>query len=191
MTRASLLPGVHRVVVGSENPVKIEAVRAVLARCTTNVVVHGVAVPSGVPDQPWGDHETRPGALTRARAALAFDPSADLGIGLEGGVVREADGSVRTCAWAAIIDRSGITSTGGSLAMPLPPAVATLLDRGVELGHAMDAIVRTTNIKHGRGAVGVLTGNLITRQQAYEPLVTYALARWIAAGLWEKSAADR
>jgi len=75
--------------------------------------------------------------------------------------------------------------------MPLPPAVVTLLDRGVELGHAMDAIVRTTNIKHGRGAVGVLTGNLITRQQAYEPLVTYALARWIAAGLWEKSAADR
>jgi len=191
MTRASLLPGVHRVVVGSENPVKIEAVRAVLARCTTNVVVHGVAAPSGVPDQPWGDHETRAGALTRAQAALAFDPSADLGIGLEGGVVREADGSVRTCAWAAIIDRSGITSTGGSLAMPLPPAVVTLLDRGVELGHAMDEIVRTINVKHGRGAVGVLTGNLITRQQAYEPLVTYALARWIAAGLWEKSAADR
>jgi len=190
MTRASLLPGVHRVVVGSENPVKIEAVRAVMARCTETVVVQGVAVPSGVPDQPWGDDETRAGALTRARGALALDPSAELGVGLEGGVVTEPDGGVRTCAWAVIVDRHGIISTGGSLAMPLPPAVVRLLKRGVELGHAMDEIAQTTNIKLGRGAVGVLTGNLITRQQAYEPLVTYALARWIAAALWEPGSAD-
>jgi non-canonical (house-cleaning) NTP pyrophosphatase len=68
--------------------------------------------------------------------------------------------------------------------MPLPPAIVALLERGMELGHAMDALVQTSNIKQGRGAVGVLTGNLLTRQQAYEPLVTYALARWIAAELW-------
>ena len=186
MTDSTLLPGVHRVVVGSENPVKIGAVRAVLSRCATSVVVHGVAVPSGVPDQPWGDDETRRGALARARAALALDPVADLGIGLEGGVVREQDGGVRTCAWAAIVDRQGVTSSGGSLAMPLPPAVVALLDAGVELGHAMDTIVQSSNVKQGRGAVGILTGNLLTRQQAYEPLVTYALARWIASGLWEE-----
>jgi inosine/xanthosine triphosphatase len=191
MTASILLPGVHRVVVGSENPVKIDAVRAVLARCATPVVVHGVAVPSGVPDQPWGDDETRRGALARARAALVLDPVADLGVGLEGGVVREPDGGVRTCAWAAIVDRQGVTSSGGSLAMPLPPAVVALLDAGVELGHAMDTIVQASNIKQGRGAVGVLTGNLLTRQQAYEPLVTYALARWIAAGLWEQGASSR
>jgi inosine/xanthosine triphosphatase len=183
-----LLPAVHRVVVGSENPVKVGAVRAVLGQCTTSVVVYGVAVPSGVPDQPWGDADTRAGALARARAALQTDPAADLAVGLEGGVVREADGSVRTCAWAAIVDREGTTSVGGSLAMPLPPAVVALLDGGMELGHAMDAIVQSSNIKQGRGAVGVLTGNLLTRQQAYEPLVTYALARWIAAELWSDAA---
>jgi len=184
MTASILLPDVHRVVVGSENPVKVGAVRAVLERCSTSVVVYAVAVPSGVPDQPWGDEETRVGALGRARAALAADPTADLSIGLEGGVVREADGSIRTCAWAAVVDRQGNTSVGGSLAMPLPPAIVALLERGMELGHAMDALVQTSNIKQGRGAVGVLTGNLLTRQQAYEPLVTYALARWIAAELW-------
>lgn len=184
MASSILLPDVHRVVVGSENPVKVGAVRAVLGKCTTSVVVYGVAVLSGVPDQPWGDAQTRGGALARARAALLTDPEADLAVGLEGGVVREADGSVRTCAWAAIIDRQGCLGEGGSLAMPLPPAVVALLDGGMELGHAMDTIVRASNIKQGRGAVGVLTGNLLTRQQAYEPLVTYALARWIAADLW-------
>lgn len=191
MTASTLLPALRRVVVGSENPVKVGAVAAVIARCATSVVVYGVAVPSGVPDQPWGDDETRAGALARARAALATDSAADLGVGLEGGVVREADGSVRTCAWAAIVDRQGAESVGGSLAMPLPPGVVALLEQGMELGHAMDAIVQTTNIKQGRGAVGVLTGNLLTRQQAYEPLVTYALARWIAAALWHEAATDR
>ncbi|MES3035764.1 MAG: inosine/xanthosine triphosphatase [Gemmatimonadota bacterium] len=185
MTASTLLPWVHRVVVGSGNPVKVSAVRAVLERCTSAVVVHGMAVPSGVPDQPWGDAETRDGALTRARAALHADPAADLAVGLEGGAVREADGSVRTCAWAAIVDRHGVSSTGGSLAMPLPPRVVALLDAGMELGHAMDEVAQATNIKQGRGAVGVLTGGLLTRQQAYEPLVTYALARWIGAALWE------
>lgn len=185
MTARSLLPGVARVVVGSTNPVKIAAVHAVFNRCSAVVTVYGVAVVSGVPDQPWGDDQTRAGAAARAHAALATDPSADMGAGLEGGVVRDADGAIRTCAWAAIVDRDGLVSTGGSLAMPLPPAVAALLEQGVELGHAMDQVARTTGTKHGGGAVGLLTAGLISRQGAYEPLVTYALARWLGRSLWE------
>ncbi len=185
MTAPELLPSVGRVVVGSTNPVKVAAVRAVLARCAASVVVHGVAVPSGVPDQPWGDEETRAGAAGRARAAMQADASADLAVGLEGGVVREADGTVRTCAWAAVVDRDGLLSVGGSLAMPLPPAVVVLLEAGVELGLAMDQVALTSGTKHGRGAVGLLTAGLISRQAAYEPLLTYALARWLGRSLWE------
>lgn len=185
MSDSELLSEVHRVVVGSTNPVKVAAVRAVLARCAVSVVVHGVAVSSGVPDQPWGDEETRIGAVGRALAALQADSAADLAVGLEGGVVREADGTVRTCAWAAVVDRDGSVSVGGSLAMPLPPAVVALLEVGVELGYAMDQVALTSGTKHGRGAVGLLTGGLISRQAAYEPLVTYALARWLGRSLWE------
>ena len=166
------------------NPVKVAAVRSVLERCTTPLAVYGVAVRSGVPDQPWGDAQTRAGAVARAHAALATDGAAELGVGLEGGVVRDADGSVRSCAWAAIVDRSGVVSLGGSLAIPLPPAVVELLDAGVELGHAMDQVARTTDTKHRSGAVGILTAGLIDRQAAYEPLVTYALSRWLGAALW-------
>jgi non-canonical (house-cleaning) NTP pyrophosphatase len=32
------------------------------------------------------------------------------------------------------------------------------------------------NVKHGLGAVGILTRGLVSRQQAYETLVAYALA---------------
>src|SRR3954470_8175717 len=108
-----------RITVGSKNPVKLAAVRAVVVRLVDAVTVEAVAVPSGVPDQPFGDEETIRGAIERARAARER-LDADYGVGLEGGVVEMGDGTMRTCAWAAVVSRSGRHGVGGSLAMPLP-----------------------------------------------------------------------
>ncbi len=71
---------------------------------------------------------------------------------------------------------------GGSLAMPLPAAVAERLRAGEELGYAMDALLGVTGTKHRGGAVGVLTAGLVDRQQAYEVILTYALAPLLAPG---------
>lgn len=188
-TASPLLGHVRTVAVGSTNPVKVAAVRAVFARVAPEAVVEGVAVPSGVPDQPWGDAETRRGATARAVAARDA-VGADLGVGIEGGVVDEemADGgsrerAVRTCAWAAVAASDGRVHVGGSLAMPLPAEVAERLRAGDELGHAMDALLDTTGTKHRGGAVGVLTAGLIDRRQAYEVILTYALAPLLSPSL--------
>ena len=173
-------PGVTRVTVGSSNPVKIGAARAVLAKLAPGAELAAVVVESGVPEQPWGDDETIRGALTRARSARQAT-DADVGIGIEGGVVACRDGSVRTCAWVAAVTRDGREGIGGSLAMTLPPRVAQLVREGMELGHAMDAVTGSHNVKQGLGAVGVLTHGLVTRQQAYEMLVAYALVPLLAA----------
>ena len=171
------------IAVGSRNPVKVAAVTAVVRQWHASARIEALAVPSGVPDQPLGDEETRRGALARARAARdAID--ADIGVGLEGGVVDDDATGMRTCAWAAIVLRDGREFTGGSLAMPLPPAVATLVRQGLELGHAMDAVTGAHNTKHGAGAVGILTSGLVDRQQAYEILVTYAFSPLLAADYW-------
>jgi inosine/xanthosine triphosphatase len=175
----TLLAAVRIVAVGSTNPVKVEAVRAVMQRLAPSCTVIATAVSSGVPDQPWGDEETAQGALTRAREALATT-GADLAVGIEGGVVRMHDG-VRTCAWAAAVSRDGAEGLGGSLAMTLPEPVAALVRAGMELGHAMDRITGTRDVKRGLGAVGILTAGLVSRQQAYELLVAYALAPLIDA----------
>jgi inosine/xanthosine triphosphatase len=164
----------RRVAVGSTNPVKLAAARAVITRVAPQAAVEAIAVPSGVRDQPFGDDETIAGALERARAARAA-LDADFGVGLEGGVVEMPDGSMRTCAWAAVVSRSGRHGVGGSLAMPLPDAVAKLIRGGMELGHAMDALTGDTNTKHKGGAVAILTAGLVDRQAAYEVLVAYAL----------------
>ena len=176
---ASSFSSITRVAVGSTNPVKVGAARTMVQRLAPRAEVVGIAVPSGVPDQPWGDDETMRGAVARARAArTAYD--ADLGIGIEGGVVAEADGGVRSCAWAAVVGRDGREGIGGSLALRLPERVAQLVRDGVELGHAMDVLTGEHNVKQGVGAVGILTAGLVTRQQAYEVLVAYALVPFLS-----------
>lgn len=168
------LAALQLVAVGSTNPVKVGAARAMVERLAPHARVVGVAAESGVSDQPWGDDETIRGALARAHAARAA-LDADWGVGIEGGVIATADGGVRTCAWAAIVARDGRQGLGGSLSLELPQNVAELVLGGMELGHAMDAVTGEREVKRGPGAVGVLTRGLVTRQAAYEMLVAYAL----------------
>jgi inosine/xanthosine triphosphatase len=163
--------------------VKIEAVRAVLARAGVGATVDGIATASDVPAQPRGDEETIRGARTRAERARDAS-GADLGVGLEGGVVELPDGSLRTCAWAVVVDGTGRSGTGGSLAMPLPPAVAAMIAEGFELGDAMDRLTGGKGTKYGAGASGIFTAGLIDRQAAYENLVIYALAPWLGGEHW-------
>jgi inosine/xanthosine triphosphatase len=186
--QSASLANLRRIAVGSTNPVKLSATRAVLAPLAPRAAVDAIAVASTVRDQPFGDDETVRGARERARAAReALD--ADLGVGIEGGVVEMSDRSMRTCAWAVIVDREGRVGLGGSLAMPLPGVIADWLREGLELGDAMDRLVRERGTKHGRGAVGVLTAGLVNRQRAYEVLVTYALAPFLTPELYEVRAA--
>lgn len=175
---------IKTVAVGSGNPVKLAAAAAVLRAYFGDAQVAAHAVPSGVPDQPFGDEQTIAGARERARRAReAVD--ADLGIGLEGGVVDGSEG-MRTCAWCVVVHRDGREGVGGSLAMPLPEGVAQLIRDGEELGYAMDKFANERGTKHGKGAVGILTAGRIDRQAAYEVLVTYALAPFVTPELFAR-----
>src|SRR3954463_15173585 len=172
----------RRIAVGSTNPVKGAATRAVIGRIAPRAAIEAVAVPSGVRDQPMGDDETIRGALERARAARE-KTDADFGVGLEGGVVEMPDGSMRTCAWAAVVSRSGRHGVGGSLAMPLPGSVAEMIRGGMELGHAMDKLTSRSNTKHGAGAVGILTAGLVDRQGGGERVGGSATPRFLSPSL--------
>ena len=166
-----------RIAIGSKNPVKIAAARAILSRAFPAAEFVPVDVPSGVADQPWGEEETRRGALNRARAARA-QTNAQMGVGLEGGVQETAVG-LMTCAWCAIVGEGGEVGYGGGLHMLLPPLVADVLRRRGELGPAMDALVHEKNTKQRQGAIGILTNGLSSRQAAYEQLVAMAAAPFV------------
>ena len=107
-----------RVAVGSTNPCKIEAVRKAFCQIFSsdeiNIEISSHSVPSGVADQPFGDEETRDGAMNRALAAYNAEARCDFGVGLEGGlektvhVDKKDDSKVKTgelwcMAWMAIV----------------------------------------------------------------------------------------
>ncbi len=165
-----------RIVIGSTNPVKCSATRAVLKPLYPDAEFITVDVPSGVSEQPWGDAETRAGAVNRARAAL-HHTGADLSVGLEGGI-QETEFGLMTTAWCALVDATGRLGIGGNACVLLPEAVADHLRAGRELGFAMDQFINRSNTKHQNGAIGILTNDLETRQSAYEMIIRLALARF-------------
>ncbi|MGD8245104.1 MAG: inosine/xanthosine triphosphatase [Anaerolineae bacterium] len=175
-----------KAVVGSRNPVKIAAARAVLRRVYGEAVcVESCRVESGVSLQPWGDAETLRGAQNRAEAALRV-AGATLGIGFEGGLV-EVNGRVFTCAWCAVTRDDGAIGMAGGAHLLLPPNVAASVRAGSELGPTIDSLTGLHNTKQNQGAIGILTDGHLDRQSAYEHLLTLALAPLLTPEYYDES----
>jgi inosine/xanthosine triphosphatase len=173
-----------KVIVASKNPAKIEAVRnAFLQAFSTDIVVEGVAVSSGVSDQPMSDEETRIGALNRAMNAKALIADADFWVGVEGGVCPVAEG-MEAFGWMAIL---GIRqrSLSRSASFLLPPQIAHQISSGHELGPAMDVLFKEKDSKTKGGAVGLLSNGLVSRAQLYEQPLLLALIPFLQKQLFE------
>jgi len=169
--------GVATVAVGSGNPVKLQAVRNSIQRVWPQAEVNGVAVASGISAQPLSDEEAIIGATNRARAARQQLDS-DLGIGLEGNTTETVHG-VFVTGWAVAVDRADTLGIGGSGRFLLPNALVHRLRQGEELGHLMDEWAGQSNTKQKQGAVGIMTNGLISRTNALETAVTFALTRFL------------
>lgn len=173
-----------KIVVASENPVKIEAVRVGFSEMfpTEALEVVGAAAASGVSAQPITDDETRLGAENRAEAVRMRHPEADFWVGIEGGL-HPAGETYEVFAWVVIASRfhKGIAKTGMFF---LPPALAELVRQGKELGEADDIVFGKVNSKQETGAIGILTNDRITRQSYYTAAVIMALIPFKNAELY-------
>ena len=181
--------GVLRVTLGSRSPAKLAAVAAALTLVEESLAAAGedpftvdlvgVNAASGVADQPWGEAETRQGALNRAEAALALEPATHLAVGIEAGVVQEPGWPLWTFAWIIVLDRSGVRGAARSATFAVPEELAAGVRGGSELGDALDAAYGLRRAKDGPGAVGVLTGGLIDRPELYRTAMLLALTPWL------------
>jgi inosine/xanthosine triphosphatase len=158
------------IAVASANPAKINAV----SQCfETNfpeqaITVTGIAVPSGVAEQPLSSAETLLGAENRL-LALKQQVSADYYVAIEAGLDNDL-----TFAWM-LIEHQGKQGKARSASLMLPPAALQLLADGQQLGDAMDQLFGTSNIKQAGGAIGLLTHNRLSRSSVYQQALTLAL----------------
>ncbi|HKJ41017.1 MAG TPA: inosine/xanthosine triphosphatase, partial [Sunxiuqinia sp.] len=153
-----------KIVVASKNPVKVNAVKEAFKICFSSPVeIEGIAVSSCVSDQPRSDGETKTGVKNRLEQLMSIGTVADYFIGIEGGIDVMED-RLFAFAWIAISD-GGQQSLARTGSFELPPKVAQLIYEGMELGDADDQVFSQQNSKQQNGAVGLLTRDLLTREQ--------------------------
>ncbi len=164
------------IIVASTNPVKLQATLNAFERLFAgeDFVVEGVSVPSGVSDQPMTNNETLLGASNRAQYVAQQAKNSDTyAVGIEGGVEDSSQG-LAAFAWV-VVQRGDTLGKGRTGTFFLPDEVAELVRGGLELGDADDIAFGQSNSKQKNGAVGLLTGNVITRTTFYEQAVIMAL----------------
>jgi inosine/xanthosine triphosphatase len=191
-----------RIAVGSTRRPKLNAVKeaalsiAPLLGVGAALDVAGFEVESGVSHTPVSREELMQGARQRVRALQqslrAGDLFADFTIGLEGGLdVVKGNGLNRVFleSWAYVSDGSrGHYGCSGSI--ELPEALSDeVLSRGTELSVAIDQFAGSVGIRDGQGAWGVLSRNLISRQESFRLAVLAAFAPFYNAKLYRASAA--
>lgn len=172
-----------KVIIASENPLKIGAVKESFRRTFPNKEheFSGVSVSSEVSDQPSSEDETFRGAKKRAdNASEEYD--ADFHVGIEGGI--EHTGR-ETKAFAWVVIKSGeIYGKSRTGTFFLPAKIVELLNKGKELGVANDIVFGRDNSKHENGAVGILTGDIIDRKKFYTEALVLALIPFINKELY-------
>ena len=114
-------------------------------------------------------------------------------VGLEGGldvVQAEAARWVFLEGWAYVTDGSsrGYFGQSGGILIPEPLA-KRVVDEGVELSEAIDSFAGGNGIRDGQGAWGVLSRNLISRQESFRLAVVAAFAPFYNARMYRASSA--
>jgi non-canonical (house-cleaning) NTP pyrophosphatase len=183
------------IAIGSKRAPKIAGLREAVAAVGPHLHpgssfdVRGFGVETGVRQTPLSSAELMAGARGRCAALIRLWP--ELGgegpryfVGVEGGLDVIHENGVRLAfleSWAFVSDTSGRGFYGRSGAIVLPEPVCTeVLDRGTELSHAIERYAGVRGVRDAQGAWGVLTKNLIDRQEACRIAVIAAFAGFLS-----------
>ena len=205
------------IAVGSKRGPKLNAVREALESFSSALDHHagfevvGAEVESGVSHTPASRDELMRGARQRAEAlqeiALQRRTTWQYFVGLEGGLDVVQGGAstdemlrhpgmrqngqrrVFLESWAYVSDgKQGHYGHSGGI--EIPEALAhEVLENGVELSAAIDRFAGAVGIRDAQGAWGVLSNNLISRQEAFRVAVIAAFAPFYNSKMYRARAA--
>lgn len=121
---------------------------------------------SGVSEMPLSLDETMKGARQRAESVFERE-KIDISVGVEGGLYKIA-GKVFLQSWSCVFDGTDFYFGGsGSLEIPQDLAYEVFVN-GRMLGDAIDAFSQQVDVRSNQGTFGVLTDDLVTREDSFE-----------------------
>ena len=188
------------IAVGSTRKPKLAAVREAvdgmsqLLAAETSIEIVGVEVESGVNHTPLSREESMRGARQRAEWLQQVSKQEarpwNYFVGLEGGldsVIENGERRVFLESWAYVSDGTR-GYFGRSGAVELPEALAEeVFVRGTELSIAIDQFAGEAGIRDAQGAWGVLSGNKITRQEAFRVALIAAFAPFFNQPMYRRA----
>lgn len=164
------------IAIGTKNPTKVNAVTNAFSQYVKGEFI-SVNVSSNVSDQPLSDEETMLGAINRARNAREAE-KANIGVGLEGGLVKTEFGYF-LCNWGALVDDSMEPVVAGGARIIIPNEIGDQVFAGQELGDVMDSYVKKHNVRQNEGAIGIFTNGLVDRTQMFSELSTLLIGQYL------------
>jgi len=167
-----------KILVGSKNPTKLDAVKESFAMYyNDDLEVTGISVDSDISDQPLGN-ETFEGANNRAKALEKINKEqnlrADFFVGIEGGVI-EFDDKNFNSNMACVISKDGKVGFGVSPVYQLPNSVKDKLIQGIELGTVIDEITSQKKSGYKDGAIDFFSKGKINRKEMTKLALIMAL----------------
>jgi inosine/xanthosine triphosphatase len=190
-----------RIAVGSTRRPKLQAVQEATASFAAKLSPHapleiqGHEIESGVSHTPSSREELMQGARQRAEALHKMLAESgqhiDYFVGLEGGLDVAVENGTRRVfleSWAYVTDGvRGHFGCSGSIEIPELLA-EEVLSRGTELSVAIDNYAGAVGIRDGQGAWGVLTDNLVSRQESFRLAVVAAFAPFYNVRMYRPAA---
>lgn len=165
---------VKNIAVGSLNQTKVNAVKDVFKKEKFEII--GFEVPSGVSEQPLSDEETLKGAINRAKAALEVG-KAEIGIGLEGGVM-ETESGMLLCNWGALYTSDNLLIKAGGARILLPQEVALGIKSGKELSTVIDEYTSKHDVRSNEGTIGIFTNGRLNRKEMFSHIMKLLLGQY-------------
>lgn len=174
-----------KILIGTNNPGKVEGAKQAFEKFYENVHVDGVFVTSGVSEEPVND-EIYQGAKNRVDNLIKYakenNVNADFFIGVESGITNRL-GKWCIIQIAVIKDKDGYESFGTGPAFPVPDKYVDEIIE-TDLGIVMNKIFKGNGLKNEKGGIAHLTNDVITRYDLTREAFIMALTEFINGDIW-------
>ncbi|MFZ4619075.1 MAG: DUF84 family protein [Bacteroidota bacterium] len=183
----------HIIIASTRSP-KIQGVKRAVERLdhftvdgSSPFTFESVEAVSGVSDMPRSLEEIILGAKNRAVNAFRAETDGPvISVGVEGGLF-EHDGKVFLQSWSCAFNGTEF-HLGSSGAVELPKQLSDeVMLNGRELSAAIDEFSRQSDVRSNQGTYGILTDDLVTREDSFETSSLFALLPFFNAKCYSHS----